>query len=161
MWLHFQRANQPLATDYDKFLKKDTFQSGGQIWQCIALVIHQGPDPLNGEHQPCEHFYALEHENANSTILKYDNATGLSQLSISHLKAGDRICGILYRHATISSTWLHTRPPKRTSNIMRGKDSKRAKNKFGQRETNTPKRKLATKRAIDVEIEKTLLALFL
>ena len=33
---------------------------------------------------------------------------------------------------------------------MRGKDSKRAKNKFGQRETNTPKRKLATKRAIDV-----------
>ena len=62
VWLHFQRASQPLATDYDKFLKKDTFQSGGQIWQCIALVIHQGPDPLNGEHQPCEHFYVLEHE---------------------------------------------------------------------------------------------------
>ena len=82
-WLHFQRANQPLATDYDKFLKKDTFQSGGQIWQCTASVIHQGPDPLNGEHQPCEHFYVLEHENANSTILKYDSATGLSQLSLT------------------------------------------------------------------------------
>ena len=150
VWLHFQRVSQPLATDYDKFLNKDTFQSGGQIWQCIALVIHQGPDPLNGEQQPCEHFYVLEHENANSTILKYDNATGLSQLCISQLKAGDRICGILYRHATISSTWLHTRPPKRTSNIARGKDSKRAKNKFGQREASTSKRKLATKRAIDV-----------
>ena len=150
VWLHFQRASQPLATNYDKFLNKDTFQSGGQIWQCIALVIHQGPDPLNGEQQPCEHFYVLEHENANSTILKYDNATGLSQLCISQLKAGDRICGILYRHATISSTWLHTRPPKRTSNIARGKDLKRAKNKFGQREASTSKRKLATKRAIDV-----------
>ena len=150
VWLHFQRASQPLATDYDKFLNKDTFQSGGQIWQCIALVIHQGPDPLNGEQQPCEHFYVLEHENANSTILKYDNATGLSQLCISQLKAGDRICGILYRHATISSTWLHTRPPKRASTIARGKDSKRAKNKFGQREVNTSKRKHATKRAIDV-----------
>ena len=158
VWLHFQRANQPLATDYDKFLKKDTFQSGGQIWQCIALVIHQGSDPLNGECQPCEHFYALEHENANSTILKYDNATGLSQLSISQLKAGDRICGILYRHATISSTWLHTRPPKRTSNIARGKDSKRTKNKFGQREANTSKRKLATKRAIDVGNRKDIVS---
>ena len=148
--LHFLRKSQPLATDYDKFLNKDTFHSCGQIWQCIALVIHQGPDPLNGEQQPCEHFYVLEHENTNSTILKYDNATGLSQLCISQLKAGDRICGILYRHATISSTWLHTRPPKRTSNIARGKDSKRAKNKFGQREVSTSKRKHATKRAIDV-----------
>ena len=150
VWLHFPRASQPLATDYDKFLNKDTFQSGGQIWQCIALVIHQGPDPLNGEQQPCEHFYVLEHENANSTTLKYDNATGLSQLGISQLKAGDRICGILYRHATISSTWLHTRPPKRTSNIARGKDLKRAKNKFGQREVSTSKGKHATKRVIDV-----------
>ena len=150
VWLHFLRKSQPLATDYDKFLNKNTFHSGGQIWQCIALVIHQGSDPLNGEQQPCEHFYVLEHENTNSTILKYDNATGLSQLCISQLKAGDRICGILYRHATISSTWLHTRPPKRTSNIACGKDSKRAKNKFGQREVNTSKRKHATKRAIDV-----------
>ena len=150
VWLHFLRKSQPLATDYDKFLNKDTFHSCGQIWQCIALVIHQGPDPLNGEQQPCEHFYVLEHENTNSTILKYDNATGLSQLCISQLKAGDRICGILYRHATISSTWLHARPPKRTSNIARGKDSKRAKNKFGQREVSTSKRKHATKRAIDV-----------
>ena len=56
VWLHCQRERQPLATDYEKFLYKDTFQSGGQIWQCIALVIHQGPDPLNGEQQPCEHF---------------------------------------------------------------------------------------------------------
>ena len=48
VWLHFLRKNQPLATDYDKFLYKDTFHSCGQIWQCIALVIHQGPDPLNG-----------------------------------------------------------------------------------------------------------------
>ena len=112
VWLHFQRERQPLATDYEKFLDKDTFQSGGQIWQCIALVIHQGPDPLNGEQQPCEHFYVLEHENVSSTTLKYDNATGLSQLSVSQIKAGDRICGILYRHATISSTWSHTRPPK-------------------------------------------------
>ena len=115
-----------------------------------ALVIHQGPDPLNGEQQPCEHFYLLEHENVNSTTLKYDNATGLSQLSVSQIKAGDRICGILYRHATISSTWSHTRPPKRMSNIVRGKDSKRAKNKFGQREVSAPKRKQAIKRTIDV-----------
>ena len=134
VWLHFQRERQPLATDYEKFLDKDTFQSGGQIWQCIALVIHQGPDPLNGEQQPCEHFYVLEHENVSSTTLKYDNATGLSQLCVSQIKAGDRICGILYRHATISSTWSHTRPPKRMSNIVRGKDSKRGKNKFGQAE---------------------------
>ena len=149
VWLHFQRERQPLATDYEKLLDKDTFQSSGQIWQCIALVIHQGPDPLNGEQQPCEHFYVLEHENVNSTTLKYDNATGLSQLSVSQIKAGDRICGILYRHATISSTWSHTRPPKRMSNIVRGKDSKRAKNKFGQREVSAPKRKQAIKRAID------------
>ena len=149
VWLHFQRERQPLATDYEKLLDKDTFQSSGQIWQCIALVIHQGPDPLNGEQQPCEHFYVLEHENANSTTLKYDNATGLSQLSVSQIKAGDRICGILYRHATISSTWSHTRPPKRMSNIGRGKDSKRAKNKFGQREVSAPKRKQAIKRTID------------
>ena len=149
VWLHFQRDRQPLATDYEKLLDKDTFQSSGQIWQCIALVIHQGPDPLNGEQQPCEHFYVLEHENVNSTTLKYDNATGLSQLSVSQIKAGDRICGILYRHATISSTWSHTRPPKRMSNIVRGKDSKRAKNKFGQREVSAPKRKQAIKRTID------------
>ena len=137
MWLHFQRANQPLATDYDKFLQKDTFQSGGQIWQCIALVIHQGPDPLNGEHQPCEHFYVLEHENANSAILKYDNATGLSQLSISHLKAGDRICGILYRHATISSTWLHTRPPKNELLILRVAKTQNALKTSSDREKQT------------------------
>ena len=149
VWLHFQRERQPLATDYEKFLDKDAFQSSGQIWQCIALVIHQGPDPLNGEQQPCEHFYVLEHENVNSTTLKYDNATGLSQLSVSQIKAGDRICGILYRHATISSTWSHTRPPKQMSNIVRGKDSKRARNKFGQREVSAPKRKQAIKRAID------------
>ena len=162
VWLHCQRERQPFATDYEKFLYKDTFQSGGQIWQCIALVIHQGPDPLNGEQQPCEHFYVLEHENVNSTTLKYDNATGLSQLSVSQIKAGDRICGILYRHATISSTWSHTRPPKRMSNIVRGKDSKRAKNKFGQREVSAPKRKQAIKRAIDVGNRKdTILALFL
>ena len=79
-WLHCQRERQPFATDYEKFLYKDTFQSGGQIWQCIALVIHQGPDPLNGEQQPCEHFYVLEHENVNSTTLKYDNAAGLSSI---------------------------------------------------------------------------------
>ena len=150
VWLQFLRNKQPLATDYDKFLSKDTFHSCGQIWQCIALVIHQGPDPLNGEQQPCEHFHMLEHENTNSTILKYNNATGLSQLCISQLKAGDRICGILYRHATISSAWSHTRPPKRTSTLARGKVPKLAKNKFGQREVTTPKRRHATKRAIDV-----------
>ena len=157
VWLHFQRERQPLATDYEKFLDKDTFQSGGQIWQCIALVIHQGPDPLNGEQQPCEHFYVLEYENVSSATLKYDNATGLSQLSVSQIKAGDRICGILYRHATISSTWSHTRPPKRMPNIVRGKDSKRAKNKFGQREVSAPKRKQATKRAIDVGNRKDII----
>ena len=157
VWLHFQRERQPLATDYEKFLDKDTFQSGGQIWQCIALVIHQGPDPLNGEQQPCEHFYVLEHEKVSSTTLKYDNATGLSQLSVSQIKAGDRICGILYRHATIASTWSHARPPKRMSNIVRGKDSKRAKNKFGQREVSAPKRKQAIKRAIDVGNRKDII----
>ena len=41
VWLHFQRERQPLATDYEKLLDKDTFQSSGQIWQCIALVIHR------------------------------------------------------------------------------------------------------------------------
>ena len=84
VWLHFQRANQPLATDYDKFLKKDTFQSGGQIWQCIALVIHQGSDPLNGEHQPCEHFYVLEHEKCqlhNSEIRQCHRAESIEYLT--------------------------------------------------------------------------------
>ena len=66
VWLQYVRSSQPLATDYDRFLKKDTFQSRGQTWQCIALIIHQGPDPLNGEQQPCEHFYLLEHEGTNS-----------------------------------------------------------------------------------------------
>ena len=28
----------------------------GRFGQCIALVIHQGPDPLNGEQQPCGAF---------------------------------------------------------------------------------------------------------
>ena len=154
VWLQYVRKDQPLATDYERFLNKDTFHSSGQIWQCIALVIHQGPDPLNGEQQPCEHFYLLEHETTNSAILKYDNATGLSQMCISQLKAGDRICGIFYRLATISSTWCHTRPPKRAPIPTRGKFSKLTKNKFGQREACTPKRRHATKRAIDVGTRK-------
>ena len=62
VWLQYVRNNQPLATEYERFLNKDTFHSGGQTWQCIALIIHQGPDPLNGEQQPCEHFYLREHE---------------------------------------------------------------------------------------------------
>ena len=127
VWLQYVRKDQPLATDYERFLNKDTFHSSGQIWQCIALIIHQGPDPLNGKQQPCEHFYLLEHETTNSAVLKYDNSTGLCQMCISQLKAGDRICGIFYRLATISSTWCHTRPPKRAPIPTRGKFSKLAK----------------------------------
>ena len=122
VWLQCVRTNQPLATEYEKFLNKDTFLSSGQTWQCIALVIHQGPDPLNG----------------------------LSQICISQLKAGDRICGIFYRLATISSARSHTRPPRRASFPIQGKYSKLVKNKFGQREARTPKRRFATKRALDV-----------
>ena len=150
VWLQCLRTKQPLATGYEMFLNKDTFHSSGQTWQCIALIIHQGPDPLNGEQQPCEHFYLLEHETTSSAILKYDNSTGLSQICISQLKAGDRICGIFYRLATISSAWSHTRPPKRAPIPIRGKFSKLVKNKFGKREACTPKRRFATKRALDV-----------
>ena len=149
VWLQYVRKDQPLATDYERFLHKDTFHSSGQTWQCIALIIHQGPDPLNGEQQPCQHFYLLEHETTNSAILKYDNSTGLCQVCMSQLKAGDRICGILYRVATISSTWCHTRPPRKATTPVRGKLTKLAKNKFGQREARTPKRRLTTKTALD------------
>ena len=121
VWLQYVRSGQPLATDYERFLNKDTFHSGGQTWQCIALIIHQGPDPLNGEQQPCEHFYLLEHEGTNSATLKYDNSTGLCRVSTSQLKGGDRVCGILYRIATISSTWCNTRPLRNPPMTVRGK----------------------------------------
>ena len=82
--------------------------------------------------------------------MKYDNSSGLSQICIAQLKAGDRICGIFYRLATISSAWAHTRSPKRASASIRGKYSKLVKNKCGQREACTSKRRFATKRALDV-----------
>ena len=40
VWLQYVRTDQPLATDYERFLNKDTFHSRGQTWQCIALIIH-------------------------------------------------------------------------------------------------------------------------
>ena len=105
VWLQYVREQQPLATSYTQFLDKDPFQSGGRIWQCIALVIHQGHDPLNGEHQPCEHFYLLECEGSNPKLLSYNNSVGLHYSEISHIKGGDRIGGLLYRISTITSTW--------------------------------------------------------
>lgn len=105
VWLQYVREQQPLATSYTQFLDKDPFQSGGRIWQCIALVIHQGHDPLNGEHQPCEHFYFLECEGSKPKLLSYNNPVGLHYAEISHIKGGDRICGLLYRISTITSTW--------------------------------------------------------
>ena len=45
------------------------------------------------------------------------------------------------------------------SNIVRGKHSKRDKNKFGQREVSAPKRKQAIKRTIDVGHRKDTIGL--
>ena len=154
VWLQYVRDSQPFAMEYELFLNKDTFHSNGQTWQCIALIVHQGPDPLNGEQQPCEHFYLLEHEAANSAVLKYDNSAGICQACTSQLKRGDRVCGILYRVATISSTWCHTRPLRKPPVSVRGKLTKLAKNKFGQREARTPKRRFGTKRALDTGTRK-------
>ena len=148
VWLQYVRNHEPLATSYAQFLGKDAFQSSGQIWQCIALVIHQGPDPLNGEHQPSEHFYLLEHEGSKPNTLKYDNSNGLHYANISLLKGGDRICGLLYRISTITSTWNSkvTRPFRNSHLKLRGKLTK---SRSEQGETRTQKGKRCTKRTVD------------
>ena len=149
VWLQYVRNHQPLATGYAQFLGKDAFQSSGQIWQCIASVIHQGPDHLNGEPQPSEHVYLLEYEGSKPNILKYDNSNGLHYANISLLKGGDRICGLLYRISIITSTWSSkvTRSFFRNSHLRLR--SKFSKNKPERNETRTQKRKRCTKRTVD------------
>ena len=47
---------------------ENPFFAGGSSWQCISLVIHQGRDPLYGDHQPAEHFYVLEREGPKKQV---------------------------------------------------------------------------------------------
>ena len=70
VWLQYLRESHPPANTYMNFLGKDSLFSGGCSWQCVALIIHQGHDPLNGEQQPAEHFYVLEMKDrkANSCV---------------------------------------------------------------------------------------------
>ena len=70
--------------------------------------------------------------------LRYDNSAGLRHANISLIKGGDRVCGILYRIATISSTWSNARPLGKSPLKIRGK---LAKSKSGRKETRTPKKK--------------------
>ena len=79
----------------------------------------------------------------------------MCRANISQIKRGDRVCGILYRVATISSTWCHARPLKNPPSTGQ-KLTKLAKNKFGQREARTPKRKCGTKRALDTGTRKDI-----
>ena len=62
VWLQYIREYHPPANTYRNFLGKDSLFSSGYSWQCVALIIHQGHDPLNGDQQPAEHFYVLEND---------------------------------------------------------------------------------------------------
>ena len=90
---------------YWSLLGKDSFFAGGSSWQCISLVIHQGRDPLYGDHQPTEHFYVLESEGPKCKSLCYNNAVGLHYIDDTKIKDGDRICGLFYRTTDITTKW--------------------------------------------------------
>ena len=49
--------------------------------------------------------YLLECEGPKHKLLSYHNSVGLHYAEISHIKGGDRICGLLYRISTSTSTW--------------------------------------------------------
>ena len=86
VWLQYPRASHPQANSYLSFLGKDPLFSGGCSWQCVALVIHQGHDPLYGEQQPSEHFYILENEGPKCKFLCYNNAVGLHYIDDAKTK---------------------------------------------------------------------------
>ena len=71
----------------------------------MALIIHQGHDPLNGEQQPSDHFYILENEGPKSKFLRYNNAVGLHYIDESKIKDGDRICGFFFRAPNVTTKW--------------------------------------------------------
>ena len=105
VWLQYPRASHPQATGYLNFLGKDPLFSGGCSWQCVALVIHQGHDPLYGEQQPADHFYILENEGPKCKFLCYNNAVGLHYIDDAKIKDGDRICGLFFRTTDITTKW--------------------------------------------------------
>ena len=105
VWLQYPRASHPQANTYASFLGKDPLFSGGCSWQCVALIIHQGNDPLNGEQQPAEHFYILENEGPKCKFLCYNNAVGLHYIDDAKIKDGDRICGFFFRAPDIATKW--------------------------------------------------------
>lgn len=115
------------------------FFAGGKSWQCVSLVIHQGYDLLSGEQQPSEHFYVLECEGPKRRPLCYNNAVGLHYIDDTKIKAGDRICGLLFRTTDIATKWhgqiaLATRKP-RTSAQQKFDKNKRNKSSTWSRIT--------------------------
>ena len=105
VWLQYPREFHPQAIQYLRLLGKDSFFAGGCSWQYISLVVHQGNDPLYGEHQPSEHFYVLESEGPKCKSFCYNNAVGLHYLDEDKTKDGDRICGLLYRTTDNATKW--------------------------------------------------------
>ena len=105
VWLQYIRESHPPANTYRNFLGKDSLFSSGYSWQCVALIIHQGHDPLNGDQQPAEHFYVLENEGPKSKFLCYNNAVGLHYIDDSKIREGDRICGFLFRTPDVATKW--------------------------------------------------------
>ena len=132
VWLQYPRASHPQANTCLSFLGKDPLFSGGCSWQCVALIIHQGHDPLNGEQQPAEHFYILENEGPKCKFFCYNNAVGLHYIDDAKIKDGDRICGFFFRSPDIATKWSGqcTYAVKRTKNppVRRPGQSKRSKN---------------------------------
>ena len=137
VWLQYPRELHPQAIQYPKLLGKDPFFAGGGSWQCISLVIHQGNDPLYGDHQPAEHFYVLESEGPRGKSFCYNNAFGLHYIDDAKIKEGDRICGHLYRTTNITTKWsgqcTYTTKKAKTSSPQKLEKSKRNRSNRGPR----------------------------
>lgn len=137
VWLQYPREFHPQAIQYLRLLGKDSFFAGGCSWQYISLVVHQGNDPLYGEHQPSEHFYVLESEGPKCKSFCYNNAVGLHYLDEDKTKDGDRICGLLYRTTDIATKWsgqcTYTTKKAKTSSPQKSEKNKRTRSSRGPR----------------------------
>ena len=137
VWLQFPREFHPQALHYGTFIGKDPFFAKGLSWKCVAVVVHQGSDPLYGEHQPADHFYVLENDGLKCNFLCYNNAVGLHYLDDTKIRPGDRICAFLYRTTDIVTKWpiQCTLQIKRTqkNNVHKQDKGKRSKNGRGSK----------------------------
>ena len=137
VWPQFPREFHPQALHYGTFIGKDPFFAKGLSWNCVAVVVHQGSDPLYGEQQPADHFYVLENDGPKCNFLCYNNAVGLHCLDDTKIRPGDRICAFLYRTTDIATKWpiQCTLQIKRTqkNNVHKQDKGKRSKNGRGSK----------------------------